>query len=167
MILERLDEDPVTPALSMLARLSQHLDLGEDVLAKTREICGHISIDFEDANWDNDLKRLGDGCMISAAQRDEALAHLIADSAVRGASSIKSDFQAVAILKHCLIAGAAFENEDAWSEWLEECLATVAGRLRSGEASKAFLEHLNEVKKATKHSHSIFARAEALASAAN
>ena len=65
-----------------------------------------------------------------------------------------------------LLAGASFAIEDEWSTWLEEKLTEVAIRLPRGEALKAFLENIQELKRVIKMPLGIHARAEALASAA-
>ncbi len=74
---------------------------------------------------------------------------------------------AVAILRVLLLAGAAFENEEEWVEWLEQRLFELAACLRTGEPLQAFLIHMDELKKVLDLTLAIHARAEAMASAAN
>jgi hypothetical protein len=79
----------------------------------------------------------------------------------RSASDTRTIFHAL------LLVSAAWQNEVEWAEWLERQLAEAAIRLPSGEPSRIFLEHLQELKKVLKLNLGIHVRAEALASAAN
>lgn len=49
-----------------------------------------------------------------------------------------------------LIASAAFEEEEAWAEWLKEQLSRLAGLLPAGKASSRLYYELQELKKVTK-----------------
>jgi hypothetical protein len=121
----------------------------------------------EEAGLDERIGRLVDAGLVACAQRDEALANAIAATVVAAAQRIHSGLDARRILQALLIASAAFQNEDAWAEWLGQQLAEVAIRLPAGEPSKMFLEHLQELKKVLKLNLGIHVRAEALALAAN
>ena len=74
---------------------------------------------------------------------------------------------AAAILRVLLLAGAAFENQEEWAEWLEQRLFELAARLPTGEPSQVMLKHMGELKKVLDLTLAIHARAEAMASAAN
>jgi hypothetical protein len=83
------------------------------------------------------------------------------------AHRVHSGSETVDILQALSSAGAAFQGEDAWAEWLERHLTEIAIRLPAGEPSKALFAQLQELKKVLKFSLGIHVRAEALASAAN
>jgi hypothetical protein len=102
----------------------------------------------------------------AAAQRNVGLAKEIADTIVAGSHLAASENEVETFLQTLLIAGAAFEDEDMWAKWIENHLAEMAWRLPRGNASKAFLAHLQELKKVVKLSLCIHARAEAICSSA-
>jgi hypothetical protein len=116
---------------------------------------------------DEHIGRLTDAGFVACAQRDRELASAIGSTIVTMAPWARSGSDTGQILQALLIAGAAFQHEDAWAKWLERHLTEVAIRLPAGEPSKVFLEHLQELKKVLKLQLGIHVRAEALASAAN
>ncbi|MGH7489844.1 MAG: hypothetical protein ACREMY_30195, partial [bacterium] len=69
-------------------------------------------------------------------------------------------------LEILLAAGAAIEDENAWSVWLEEQLAQFALRLPVREPSAVLWNQIQSLKTLTKLSLRTFNRAEAIASAA-
>jgi hypothetical protein len=162
-----LANDPDASTLTTLAYLSQRFDLGEELLTKMREMITQSTFANEETGLDERLGRLVDAGLIACAQRDGELANAIASTVVAAAQWAQSGPDASRILPALLIASAAFQNEDAWAEWLEKQLTEVALRLPAGESSKEFLAHLRELKKVLKLNFGIHARAEALASAAN
>ncbi len=105
--------------------------------------------------------------MVAAAQRDVELARAIGARVLSAAPAADSGDEAVATLRVLLLAGAAFENEEEWVEWLEQRLFELAARLPTGEPSQVFLRHMDELKKMLDLTLAIHARAEAMASAAN
>jgi hypothetical protein len=153
--------------LSTLAYLSQRYDLGEELLSRMREIIERNSFASEEAGLDERFGRLIDAGLVACAQRDEALATTIASTVVAAAHRAQSASEAIQVLQALLIAGAAFQREDAWAEWLEEQLTGMASRLPAGEPSKAFYAHLQELKKVLRLMLGVHIRAEALVSAAN
>ncbi len=165
-VTEEFAKDPAGPLWSRLAYISQVFDLGESPLARAREATSRVSIEGEGIDQEARLGRLADGCLVAAAHRDVELARAIAAKVLEGACKARSVHEVVTILKLLLVAGAAFPDEDVWAEWLEEQLAKVASHLTGGDALRAFLEHLEELKKVVKLTLCIHARAEALASAA-
>ena len=165
--MEEFAKDPASPKWSNLAYLSQYFDLGENCMECLREASARFTLDEgEGTVREERLKLLTDACLVAVAQRDVELARVIAATVVAGAHEARSGDEAAAIFRVLLLASATFENENEWAEWLEEQLAQVAARLPAGEASKVFLEHLEEVKKVVKLTLCIHGRAEALASAA-
>lgn len=164
---QELVDDPGGPVWAKLAYLSQCFDLGRELTHRAREAAAQINIDRGEPESLEYVDRLGEACMVAAAHRDVELARAIGSRAVSGASIAGSGDDTVAILQVLLAAGAAFENEREWAEWLEERLFELAARLPAGEPSKVLLRHLGELKKVLNLTMAIHARAEALASAAN
>lgn len=164
---EDLNNNPDATILTILAYLSQRFDLGEELLAQMREMITRNTLAREETGLDERIGRLIDAGLVACAQRDEALANAIASTVVTAAHWAQSDSDTRKILRILLITSTAFENEDAWAEWLERQLAELAFRLPAGEPSKMFLEHLYELKRVLKLDLGIHCRAEALASAAN
>jgi len=78
------------------------------------------------------------------------------------AHRVHSGSETVDILQALLSAGAAFQGEDAWAEWLERQLTEIEIRLPAGEPSKALFAHLQELKQMLKLTLGIHIRAEAL-----
>ena len=164
--MEEFAKDPLGPLWSRLAYISQVFDLGESLLAHAREATSRVSIEGEGIDREARLGWLTDGCLVAAAHRDVELARAIAAKVLEGVCEARSVNEVVTILILLLLAGAAFPDEDVWAEWLEEYLAKVASHLTGGDALRAFLEHLEELKKVVNLTLCIHARAEASASSA-
>jgi hypothetical protein len=127
----------------------------------------HAGFCREETGSDDLTGRLVGARLIACAQRDEVLASVIAFAVVGMAHRVYSGSETIDILQALLSAGAAFQREDAWVEWLERQLAYMARRLPAGEPSKTPFIHLQVLKKVLKLTLGIHVRAEALASAAN
>ena len=164
---EELAKNPATPALSTLAYLSQHFDLGEELLVRIRGAIAQIASVSEETSLDERIGRLTDAALVACAQRDVELASAIASTVVSTAHAARSGSDTGTIFHALLLASAAWQNEAEWAEWLERQLAEVALRLPAGEPSETFLARLQELKKVLKLNLGIHVRAEALASAAN
>ena len=106
-------------------------------------------------------------CLIAAVHRDTRLAHAIAEKILSHAEYVNTAKEVVSTLRLLLLAGASFEKDDEWATWIEKQLYEVAIRLPRGEASMAFLEHIQEIKRAIRLGSFLHARAEAVALAAN
>jgi hypothetical protein len=145
---EELANNPAAPVLSTLAYLSQYFDLGERLLARMREAITRIAFDSEETGLAERLGRLIDTSLVACAQRDAELASAIAATVVAAARWANPE-DVVRILQALLIAGAAFQNEDEWAEWLERQLAEVAICLPAGEPLKMFLGNLQELNPTT------------------
>jgi hypothetical protein len=164
---EELANNPAMPVLSLLTHLSQHFDLGGELLVRIRAAIIQIASVSEAMSVDAPIGRLADAALIACAQHDVELASAIASTVIAMAHWAHSDAHVRSLLQTLLIAGAAFASEDEWAEWLERHLTEVAIRLSTGEPSKIFLARLQELKKVLKLNLGIHIRAEALASAAN
>jgi hypothetical protein len=163
----RIDTDMEESMLSMLAHISQIFKLDVTLLESARKLAqniNHIGIGEKDR-----LQRLGrltDSCAVASAHRDIGLANTIGNKITSFAQEATSEQQVAAILRGILFAGAAFQDEDAWAEWLEEQLTTIAATVPPGDMSRVFLDHLKELKKVIKIDLCIHTRSEALSSAA-
>ncbi len=164
---QELAGDPGGPAWSKLVYFSQCFDLGQELLRRAREAVGQVTLDCGKPERRERLAHLGEGCMVAAAQRDVELARAIGARVLSAAPAADSGDEAVATLRVLLLAGAAFENEEEWVEWLEQRLFELAARLPTGEPSQVFLRHMDELKKMLDLTLAIHARAEAMAAAAN
>ena len=114
----------------------------------------------------NKLGRLFNICLVAAAHRNKELARSISATALARAPQAVTGNEATSILHILLLSSAAFENEDQWSSWIGEQLASLACNLPPGEPTRTLREHLNEIKKVLPISMSICSCAEAVASAA-
>ena len=165
--IEDLAHAPDAAIFSTLVYLSQRYDLGEELLARMREMIRQSAPSREAMRFDECIGRLIDAGLVAGAQRDEELASVIASTVVGMAHRVHSGSETIAILQALLTASAAFQREDAWAEWLERQLADMASRLPAGEPSRTLFAQLQELKKVLKLQLGIHIRAEALASAAN
>jgi hypothetical protein len=164
---EELAKNPATPVVSTLAYLSQHFDLGEELLMRIRGAIAQIAVVSAETSLEERIGRLTDTALIACAQRDVELAGAIASTVVATAPSARSKSETRTLFHALLLASAAWQNEAEWAEWLERQLTETALRLPAGEPSEAFFAHLQELKKVLKLDLGIHVRAEALASAAN
>ncbi len=163
---EDLFSNEAERVLSTLTNLSQFCDLGEELLAKIREVINKTNFDDKFRGLPGILKRIIDTGFIACAHRDVELSHAIGAKIVATSHWANSDYNAGYIIQALLIAGAAFQKESEWAMWLEEQLAEVACRLPTGELTKEFLSHIQELKKVLNLKMGIHSRSEAIASAA-
>ena len=164
---EALATNPASPVVSTLAYLSQHFDLGEELLRRIRVAIVQIAVVSAETSLEERIGRLMDTALIACAQRDVELASAIASTVVATAHSAHSKSEIRILFHALLLASAAWQNETEWAEWLGSQLTEMALRLPAGEPSATFFAHLQELKKVLKLDLGIHARAEALASAAN
>jgi hypothetical protein len=166
-LLHDLVDDPAGPLFPTLAHLSQRFDLGEALLSYAKTALKNLSPNRFAANGRTLLERLGDGCLVAAAQRDIELSRAIGDAIIVGAAQFNSADD-VGILVTCLVvASAAFQDERQWSEWMEQQLTNLASRVPRGEMTRALVDHIGELKKVIDLSLCSLSRAEALAIAAD
>lgn len=160
-LLELKDDDLVVA----LTHFSQIFHLDEDSKAALAKVVSKARPGSDTSDQNKLLLRLLNASLVAAAERDLALAQAIAESLQFLASELK-DGQILLGLEILLAAGAAIEDEIAWSAWLEEQLAQFAFRLPAREASGVLWQQIQMLKMLTKLGLRIFNRAEALASAA-
>jgi hypothetical protein len=160
-----LFSDQAERVFSTLTYLSQIYDLGEELLAKVREVITKTNFDDEFMGFPEILKRIIDTGFIACAHRDVELSCVIGTKIVATSPWANSKYNVGNIVQALLIAGAAFQKEGEWAEWFEKQLAEVAYRLPAGERTKEFLSHIQELKKVLNIKMGILSKAEAIASA--
>jgi len=151
---------------SALAYLSQHFDLGPEILRKAREIVLNPAPVAEEGNQEVGLGYMEYVGLIASAQHDIELAQAIGDKVLASVSAVQSDSDVATVISILLVASAVFEDDDAWVEWIENQLAEVAMRLPAGDLSGIFLRYLHEIKKVVKLNMGVLSRAEAFAASA-
>jgi hypothetical protein len=166
LFMEQLGEQRDGRIWPQLAHISQLFNLSETLLHQIREAIGRVRLEDKWQESKTQLEWLTLASFISAAQRDIELAKEVSGIIIAGSHLAVSENEVWMLLRTLLLAGSAFEDEDTWAEWIEEQLAEMAWRLSSGNASKAFLLYLRELKKVVKLSFCIHARAEAICSSA-
>lgn len=150
--------------LSFLVHVSQWCELEEGILESIRNEINKITLSgIKEKDYLMRMRRIADIGLIAAAHRDTKLAMVIGDTVVNTAQEVKKSSQVFSIINALLIAGAAFENESEWAEWLEEMLRRVAIGVPQDEAVNAFLQNIEELKKIIKLNLGVYARAEAMA----
>ena len=147
--------------LSNMVRLSQLFHLDEETRSTLCEAVSKCPIESDGPGPVHYLINAG---LVAAAERDQKLAQTIAASLLTLAPDLKEDAVSLG-LQALLIAGAAFEEEGSWAEWLKVQLSAFAARLPAGKASAGLYAQLQELKKVTKLELGIYSQAEALASA--
>jgi hypothetical protein len=103
---------------------------------------------------------------VAAAQRDTTLASAIGDLVVSGSHDETPAADVVSLLHCVIVAASAFETQRESADWLEQKLTQIATRLRRGEPTRVFLQHLVELKTVIEGELCVHGRAEAFACAA-
>lgn len=152
--------------VSNIVNLSQVFHLDEVTRLALREVISKSYSESENQDTADRLARLMKAGIVAAAERDRELAQAIAAAVLAIAPSLLEGTNVAMGLEALLLAGAAFEEERASAEWLNEQILGFAGRLPAGKSSAGLYNQLQELKKVTKLELSICSRAEALASAA-
>lgn len=165
-LIEHFGRDLSGPLLSVLAHLSQRFDIGATLLRHVTEAVRGASLASLGEDHDDILRRLPDGCLVAAAQRDTTLASAIGDLVVSGSHDNTPAADVVSLLHCVIVAASAFETQRESAEWLEQKLTQIATRLRRGEPTRVFLQHLVELKTVIEGELCVHGRAEALACAA-
>jgi hypothetical protein len=87
---EELAKNPATSIVSTLAYLSQHFDLGEELLMRLRGAIAQMAVVSAETSVEEGIGRLTDTALIACAQRDVELASAIASTVVATAPSARS-----------------------------------------------------------------------------
>ncbi|HWM89865.1 MAG TPA: hypothetical protein VN493_03790 [Thermoanaerobaculia bacterium] len=151
--------------LSNIVNLSQLFHLDERTRSALREMISKSHFEIDGLSAEKRLARLVNAGIVAAAERDRELAQAIAAAVLDLAPDLQTGTVSLG-LEALLTAGAAFEEEVAWAEWLKEQLSAFAASLPAGKASASLYHQLQELKKVTKLDLGIYTKAEALASAA-
>jgi hypothetical protein len=162
---DRLVKLPSDRLLISMVNLSQLAHFDEETRSLFRETISKFPLESDGIDFEERLSRLVHAGVVAAAERDQDLAQAIAGAALTLMHSQQEDVTVFLAVQGLLIASAAFEEEDAWAEWLREQLSRLAGLLPAGKASSRLYHELRELKKVTKLDLGITGRAEVLASA--
>ena len=100
--------------------------LGEVQLVPAREAIQETEDVLSQNEHSSHLISLELASVVAKINRDAQLANAIADFLTRIAGSISDENDIYLILQIYLQAAAAFEDQDAWFDWLEEKLAILA-----------------------------------------
>ena len=128
-----------------IANASHLHALGESELGAAREALTRIPHLIDEGEMQNDLLSLEVASIVAKASRDTLLADAVADAVTRVSTRVSNENDIWLILVICLQAAAAFEEHDAWFDWLEERLARIASCLPGppNKSVRIFLEHLD------------------------
>ena len=132
-----------------IANASHLHALGESELRAAREALTRIPHLIDEGEMQNGLLSLEVASIVAKTSRDTLLADAVADTVTRVSAKVSNENDIWLILVICLQAAAAFEEHDAWFDWLEERLARIASCLPGpptgppNRSVRIFLEHLD------------------------
>ena len=129
----------------LIANASHLHSLGESELGAAREALSEISDRGDEREKQDMLLALEIASIVAKTNRDTSLADAIADAAANISTRVSNENDIWMILVICLQAAAAFEERDAWFDWLEERMARIAYCLPGPpiRSVRIFLEHLD------------------------
>ena len=129
----------------LIANASHIFALDEPELGAARDALTRVpDIDDEGAKQ-KVLLSLEVASIVAKANRDTSLADAIGDAVTKVSTGVSNENDIWLILVICLQAAAAFEEQNAWFDWLEERLARVVSCLPGppSRSVRIFLEHLD------------------------
>ena len=138
--------DVANPASwNLLFFTSQMYAFGESELVHVREAVRGMGNIVDDGDAQGLLHSLEIASVVAKTNRDTKLAEAVADGIVSVARKMSDENDVWMILPICLQSAAAFDDQDAWFQWLEETLGRVAGSLPGPpiRSLQVFLEHLD------------------------
>jgi hypothetical protein len=150
-----------------LSYLSQYFEFDEELLLRACDAVRKCDFGAKGETKGEGIDELIGASLIAVVHRDARLAQAIAEKVLSQADNVFTEKEVVSTLRLLFLASASFENEDEWATWLEKQLYEFTIRLPRGEASKVFLEQIQEIKRAIKLGDFIHSRAEAVALATN
>ena len=146
MTLKEAVPDISLPASWHFIANASHLHaLGDTELGAARDALTRIPDSIDEGEMQNNLLSLEVASIVAKASRDTLLADAVADAVIRVSTRVSNENDIWLILVICLQAAAAFEEHDAWFDWLEERLARIASCLPGppNKSVRIFLEHLD------------------------
>ena len=128
-----------------IANASHLHALGESELGAAREALTRIPTFSDEGEMQDNLLSLEVASIVAKTSRDTLLADAVADAVTSVSTRVSNENDIWLILVICLQAAAAFEEHDAWFDWLEERLARIASCLPGppNKSVRIFLEHLD------------------------
>jgi len=148
-LVETLNEsvpDISLPASWHLIANASHLhSLGESELGAARNALARIPHPGDEREKQDILLSLEIASIIAKTSRDASLANAVADVVAKVSTKASNEHDIWMILVICLQAAAAFEEHDAWFDWLEEKMARIAYCLPGppNRTVRILLEHLD------------------------
>ena len=129
----------------MIANASHLNSLGESELGAARGALTRVPNFGDEGEKQDILLSLEVASIVARTSRDTALADAIADAVTRVSARASNENDIWLILVICLQAAAAFREHDAWFDWLERRLASIASNLPGppNRSVRIYLEHLD------------------------
>ncbi len=148
-LVETLKE--TTPDISLpsswhfISNASHLYALGESGLRAAQDALIRVPDYADEDEMRNNLLSLEVASIVAKTSGDTLLADAIADAVTSISTRVSNENDIWLILVVCLQASAAFEEHDAWFDWLEERLTRIASCLPGppNRSVRIFLEHLD------------------------
>ena len=129
----------------LIANTSHLHSLGESELGAARNALARIPHPGDEREKRDILLSLEIASIVAKTSRDASLADAVADAVAKVSARASNEHDIWMILVVCLQAAAAFEEHDAWFDWLEERMARIAYCLPGppNRTVRILLEHLD------------------------
>ena len=145
-VLRETEPDVAIPESWHLITGASHLyALGDSELATARGAVARVMHSVGDMEMQNHLRAYELASIVAKTNRNILLADAVADVVTRICRRVSNEHHIYMIILIYLQAAAAFDQHDAWFDWLEERLANIASCLPGppNKAVRIFLEHLD------------------------
>ena len=148
-LLTSLQETPldvsVPESWHFIAGVSHLHALGDPELAAARDAVAKVRDSVDDMEMQSHLLAYELASIVAKTNRDALLADAVADAVTRICRKASNEHHIHTIIIICLQAAAAFEEHDAWFDWLEKRFSDIASCLPGppNKAVRIFLEHLD------------------------
>ncbi len=148
-LLTSLQETPldvsVPESWHFIAGVSHLHALGDPELAAARDAVAKVRHSVDDMKMQSHLLAYELASIVAKTNRDALLADAVADAVTRICRKASNEHHIHTIIIICLQAAAAFEEHDAWFDWLEKRFSDIASCLPGppNKAVRIFLEHLD------------------------
>ena len=129
----------------LIANTSHLHSLRESELIVARNALAGIPQSGDEREKQDILFSLEIASIVAKTNRDVSLADAVADAVAKISTRVSNENDIWMILVICLQAAAAFEEHDAWFDWIEERMARIAYCLPGppNRAVRILLEHLD------------------------
>ena len=137
-------EDPDSFPWSALSTASHFFTLGKAEMENVTQEAKRITENIDDADLEKNLLSLELASFVAAAHIHTMLADEIANAVIKLAVKISRDEQVPKVLQILFQSSIAYEDENVWSEWLEERLASIAQNIPNNFL-ELLAQHLDEI----------------------